>query len=81
MSAQLEGEEEESPGAGIKLAADPTTPTSSTPTDQPDQSDQPGPLTPVESDDNNDNGDEPKQPKPSVLLRRSSRIRKPSRIL
>jgi hypothetical protein len=75
MSAQLEGEEEESPGAGIKLAADPTTPTSSTPTDQP------GPLTPVESDDNNDNDDEPEQPKPSVPLCCSSHIWKPSHIL
>jgi hypothetical protein len=77
-SAQLEGEEEDSPEAGIELAADPSTPTSSTPIDQPDLTNLP---TLAELDESDNEDDEPEQPKPTVPLRRSSRNRKPSRIL
>ena len=79
-SAQLEGEEEDSPGAGIEQAADPTTPTSSTPIDSSDQPDPPS-LTEIDDEEDEDEPEpEPEQPK-APALRRSSRLRKPSRIL
>jgi hypothetical protein len=79
-SAQLEREEEDSPGAGIKQAADPTTPTSSTPIDSSDQLDPPS-LTEIDDDEDEDEPEpEPEQPK-APALRRSSRLWKPSRIL
>lgn len=80
-SAPLEGEEEESPGAGSEQAADPPTPTSSTPIDPIDPLDPLDPPSLAEIDDDDDDDDEPEQRKPPVPLRRSSRIRKPSRIL
>jgi hypothetical protein len=80
-SAQLEGEEEDSPGAGIELAADAPTPTSSTPIDSIESPDQPDQPSLTEIDESDDENDEPEQPKPPEQLRRSSRIRKPSRIL
>jgi hypothetical protein len=77
--APLEGEEEDSPGPGIELAADP--PTSSTPIDPIDPIDLNDPPSLAEIDESNDKNDEPEQPKPPEQLQRSSRIRKPSRIL
>jgi hypothetical protein len=80
-SAALEGEEEESPGAGNELAADPITPTTQIPTDQPDQPDPPALAEIDESDDEDDEPEQLKPPVPAVPLRRSSRNRKPSHII
>ena len=80
-SAPLEGEEEDLPVADGEQAADPPTPTSLTPIDQTDQLDQSDQPELAEIDDDDEEEDEPERPKPSVPLRRSSRIRKPSRIL
>jgi hypothetical protein len=86
-SAPLEGEEEDSPGASSELTADPPTPTSLTPIDPIDQPSPPDPPNPAvddepESEDEDNRPEpEPEQHKPPVPLRRSTRVRKPSRIL
>src|SRR5882757_3137066 len=84
MSAPLKGEEEDSPGGSSEQAADPSTPTYSTPIDQPDpgdQQDRSNPISPSVTDEDGDEDDEPERPKLPTPLCRSSRIRKPSRIL
>jgi hypothetical protein len=73
-SAPLEGEEEDSPGAGNELAAEPPTPTSLTPTDpnaQPSPPDPPSPAIddePESKDEGNTPEPEPEQHKPPMLL-------------
>jgi hypothetical protein len=79
--APLEGEDEEVPTANSEQAVAPATPTSSPPTDVPDI---PSPAEVEEKEEEEEEEDEPEQeqPKPPPApLRRSSRIRKPSRTI